>query len=345
MRVLVTGATGHLGATLTRALLRRGHAVRALVRGDTLPLDGLPVELVHGDILDAAAVRRAADGVEVVLHLAAFISIVPSDGPAMMRINVEGPRNVVAACRAAGVRRLVHTSSIHALLDAGGDAITDETRPPNLDPGAPAYDRSKAMGEALVREAVAEGLDAVIVNPTAILGPYSFHPQLHLTMLLDLYHRRLPSMVDGGFNWVDVRDVAAGILAAERRGRAGERYLLGGRWLSIEDVALTVQKVTGSRPPRLTVPPWVARLGVPFAAGWAAITGTKPLFTAAAIRAVGEHRNIVLDRARAELGYEPRPFEATIADTFSFFEHVGLLERGARARPLPLGEDRWSDAA
>lgn len=345
MKVLVTGATGHVGATLTRLLLRQGHEVRALVRGDTLALERLPVERIAGDILDAEAVRRAAEGVEVVFHLAAFISIVPSDGPAMMRINVEGPRNVIAACRASGVRRLVHTSSIHALLDPRDGTITDETRPPNLDPGAPAYDRSKAMGEALVREAVAGGLDAVIVNPTAILGPFQFHPQLHLTMLLDLYHRRMPSLVDGGFNWVDVRDVAAGILAAERQGRAGERYLLGGRWLSVRDVALTVQKVTGSRPPMLTVPTWMALMGVPFAAALASVTGTKPLFTKAAIRALGEHPHIALDKARAELGYDPRPFEATIADTYSFFEHVGLIARGATARPLPPEEDRWSDAA
>ena len=347
MTVLVTGAAGHLGATLVRALLRDGRAVRAMVRGEApSSLTGLPVELVRGDVLDPASLDAAMRGVEVVYHLAAFVSIYPSDAAKLATVNIEGPRYVTAAALAHGVRRLVHFSSIHALSPPEGDGVTDESRPPNLDPDAPAYDRSKANGEAEVRAAVERGLDAVIVNPTGVLGPYSFRPQLHLRLMQDLYHRSLPSLVPGGFDWVDVRDVVQGAMAAENRGRTGERYLLSGRWASVRELAETVAGVTGRAPPRLTVPMWMARMGVPFAAAWAAITGVPPLYTAPSLRALHEHRHTDNQRARRELGFNPRPLVETIADTFVFNEQVGLLEPGATVgRPLTLEEDRLTHAA
>ena len=336
MTVLVTGATGHIGSNLVRALLKQGRKVRALVRGDTTSLDGLDVEKVRGDVLDRASLDPALDGVDVVYHLAALISIMPSEGPRIMHINIEGPRNIVDACLAHKVRRLVHFSSIHALLPPGGDNLTDETRPANLDPRAPFYDRSKALGELEVHNAIKErGLDAVIVNPTAVLGPYGFNPKLHLRVLLDIYHGTLPSLVEGGFNWVDSRDVAAGALAAEAKGRTGERYLLAGKWESVRVLAETVEKATGKKPPRLSVPVWLAHLGVPFAAAYARLTKTSPIYTGPSLRALGEHRNISHEKARTELGYTNRPLAETIADTFDFYDKVGLLRRGStRGEPL-----------
>ena len=247
MTVLVTGATGHLGANLVRALLAQGRPVRALVRGEATlgALEGLPVARVRGDVLDPAAVDAAVAGVDVVYHLAARISLIPSDAAVMGRVNVEGPRHVATACLRHGVRRLVHFSSVHALSPPEGDGVTDETRPPNVAPDAPAYDRSKSAGEVEILKAVARGLDAVIVNPTGVLGPYAFYPEHQLRFLLDVYHGVLPALLDGGFNWVDARDVVQGALAAETRGRCGERYLLSGTWVSARDVACAIEAATG----------------------------------------------------------------------------------------------------
>src|SRR5262249_43483458 len=157
-------------------------------------------------------------------------------------------------CLARGVRRLVHASSVHAFLPAGEGGVTDETRPPNLAPDTPFYDRSKALGERAVREVVDRGLDAVIVNPTGMLGPHVFRPRLHPRVLLDLYFNTLPTLVEGGFDWVDVRDVAGGAMAAEKKGRRGERYLLSGHWCSVRELRDVVARVTGRPGPRLTVP-------------------------------------------------------------------------------------------
>ena len=336
--VLVTGAAGHLGNTIVRALLAQGRRVRVLEHVESASLDGLPVEKARGDILDRRSLDGACEDVGVVYHFAAIVSIVPAHDPRVARTNTLGTRNVVEACLARGVRRLVHGSSVHALAPGGTNGVTDETCAPNLGRGATSYDRSKAESEAEVREGVARGLDAVIVNPTAIIGPHDYFPHLAGRALIDMYLGKLPVSVAGGFNWVDARDVAAGALAAGARGRAGERYLLSGRWASIRDIAAMMEGATGRKGPRLVAPLWLARLGVPFLAAHAALTRSQPLYTAPALRALSEHRDCRNDKARRELGFNPRPLERTIADAFRFYAQAGLLEPGAlRGASLPSG--------
>lgn len=337
MTALVTGAAGHLGNNVVRALLARGRKVRALVRSESGALDGLDVERVRGDILDRSSLDRACDGVEVVYHFAAVVSIDPSDAPLVTRTNAVGTRNVVEACLARRVKRLVHASSVHALSPHGGGA-TDETRAPNASSGATPYDRSKIASENEVGAGVARGLDAVIVSPTAVLGPHDYVPRLAGRGLLDLYHGTFPVNVDGGFDWVDARDAAAGALAAAERGRRGEKYLLSGRWASMAEIAAIMREATGRKGPRLVVPLWLARMGVTFVAAHAKLRGRRPLVTAEALRALSEHRTCSSAKARGELGYAPRPLERTIADAFAFYAEAGLLERGAtRGRSLPAG--------
>ena len=333
---LVTGAAGHVGNNIVRALLARGRTVRVLEHVESASLDGLPVEKRRGDILDRRSLDAACEGVEAVYHLAATVSIVPAHEAGVMRTNTLGTKNVVDACLAHGVRRLVHASSIHALAPGSTNGVTDEECAPNRGPGTPAYDRSKVEGEAEVRAGIARGLDAVIVNPTAVIGPHDYFPHLAGRGLIDMYLGKLPMSVDGGFNWVDARDVAKGALAAEARGRAGERYLLSGQWASIRDLAAMMEAATGRRGPRLVAPLWLARLGVPFVAAYAALTRSHPLFTAPALRALTEHRDCSNAKARRELGFAPRPLTRTIADTFSFYAQAGLLEDGAkRGNNLP----------
>jgi dihydroflavonol-4-reductase len=336
--VLVTGATGHLGNNIVRELLARGRTVRILEHVQSSSLDGLPVEKRRGDILDPQSLLSACEDVEVVYHCAALVSIAPAHDPRVIRTNTLGTKNVVEACLAAGVRRLVHASSIHALAPGGSNGVTDEDCAPNLGRGTTSYDLSKVAGEAEVRAGVARGLDAVIINPAAVIGPHDYFPHLAGRALIDMYFGKLPISIAGGFNWVDARDVATGALAAEARGGAGERYLLSGKWASLSDMAAMMEAATGRRGPRLVAPLWLARLGVPYIAAFAALSRTQPLYTAAALRALSEHRGCTNAKARRELGFAPRPLERTIADTFKFYEQAGLLERGAqRGKSLPAG--------
>jgi len=325
MTVVVTGASGHVGGNLVRALLAAGRKVRCVVRNDTRAIEGLDVERVRGDVFDPASLRAAFDGAEVVYHLAAKVSIEGDPDGIVHRTNVEGPRNVAAACLDARVKRLVHFSSIHAFVQRPFDELLDEDRPLVEDPREMAYDRSKAAGQREVLDAVRRGLDAVIVHPTAILGPFDFKPSPVGQVLLDLYHRRLPALVAGGFDWVDVRDVVAGAMAAEQRGRTGRNYLLSGEWKSVAELAALAEEVTGVRPPRFVAPFWLARLGVPFLTAFARVTGRRPLYTSDSLHALESNRRISCDRAVAELGYTHRPLRETIADAYAWFREAGIL--------------------
>ena len=177
-----------------------------------------------------------------------------------------------------------------------------------------------------MQAAVASGLDAVVLNPTAILGPHDCRPSHLGEVLLDLYHQRLPGLVAGGFDWVDVRDVAAGILAAADQAPAGSRYLLGGQRATVAELAQLVAQVTGRRAPWLVAPMWLARAMAPGAEWAARLAGRRPLFTPESLYALRNHLEISSARARQELGYAPRSLETTVRDTFDWFREAGMLE-------------------
>ena len=325
MITAVTGASGHLGGNLVRALLDEGRTVRVLARTDRRSFDGLGVQVIEGDISDPAALRALTDGAETMFHLAGRISIVGSEGGLVEKTNVVGVRNVLHACRETGVRRLVHCSSIHAFDTNPREQVIDETRKLALDPGHAAYDRSKASGQQAVLDAAGEGLDAVIINPGAIVGPFDFKPSRMGAVFLDISHRRLPMLIDGGYNWVDVRDVCQGALAAEKKGRRGEAYLLTGHWVHICDVSRTISRLTGRKTPQVAAPIWLAAAAAWFSLGWGLLRGTTPKFTPAAIEAISSHRHISHEKATRELGYTARPFEETVRDTLEWFRQAGML--------------------
>jgi dihydroflavonol-4-reductase len=334
MITAVTGASGHVGANLVRALLAQKRKVRCLVRRDRRALEGLPVETVEGEIFDPQAMSRLLDGAGTLFHLAGRISIAGSEGGLVEKTNVQGVRGVVQACLAAGIKRLVHVSSIHAFESDPNDRMIDETRPLALDPRHMAYDRSKARGQLEVLEGVKKGLDAVIVNPGAVVGPYDFKPSRMGEVFLDIYHRRLPALLDGGYNWVDARDVAAGALAAERKGRTGECYLLTGHWVHICEVSALIGRLTGRRTPMLATPLWLALLASYGSLAWGKLRGRTPKFTPGAVHSIQMHRHISHGKATRELGYQPRPFEETVRDTLAWFAEAGML-----AEPFTAPED------
>jgi dihydroflavonol-4-reductase len=332
MTVLVTGANGHVGANLVRELLRRGQRVRALVHRDTRALDGLPVEYARGDVCVPSSLRAAFAGVEVVYHLAAVISIDGDRGGVVPAVNVHGVRHVAEAARAAGVRRLVHCSSVHAFSQEPLDQPLDERRAPATQPHYPAYDRSKAAGEMEIRAAIGRGLDAVIINPTGIIGPYDFGPSRMGRWLRSLCEARLPALVDGGFDWVDVRDVARAAIAAAARGRTGANYLVAGHWHSLRELAqLSAEVIGGLRGRLLETPMWLARIGAPFAVAGARLTGREPLFTREALHALRANRCVRRDRATQELQHTPRPMRETLADLHAWFAARGVVRPAGHA--------------
>jgi dihydroflavonol-4-reductase len=295
------------------------------VRDDTRAVDGLDVERVRGDILDTETLVRAIRGAGVVYHLAGYISIAGDSGGLMDRTNAIGTRNVVAACIETGVRRLVHFSSVHALSARPVKEVIDETRPLAEGRKAVAYDLTKAHGELEVRAGVEQGLDAVTLNPSGVLGPHDYKPSYMGEVLLDLCRGTMPALITGGFSWVDVRDVVQGALVAEKKGRTGERYLLTGHWLSAVALGDVVEEVTGVRRPRFVAPMWLAAAGAPFVAGFARLTGRRPRYTLDSLRAIRNHRYVSHQKAGEELGYSPRPIRETIADTVEWFERSGML--------------------
>jgi dihydroflavonol-4-reductase len=326
MTVVVTGASGHIGANLVRALVDRGRPVRCLVHVDSRAIDSLDVEIVQGDVGDPDSLYRVFQGADVVYHLAARISLSMRDWPALEAVNVTGTRNVIEACWRAGVRRLIHFSSIHALTQAPLSLPVDESRPLVASRRCPPYDRSKAAGEIVVRRAIEQGLDAVIIYPTAIIGPNDYEPSYFGEALLLLARHKLPALVTGGFDWVDVRDVVAGAMLAEASAPLGARYLLSGHWVSMHDIAADVAEITGVPVPGFVCPLWLARVGAPIIKGISRFSGKRPLYTAVSLRALKSNRNISHEKATRELGYNPRPFQETLADTIGWFATNGQLD-------------------
>jgi dihydroflavonol-4-reductase len=330
MRITVTGAGGHLGAALVRRLIADGHRVRAAVHGDTRAIAGLDVDPVHVDVRDAAAIARAIDGADIVYHLAALISLDPADRDDIEDINVGGTRRVVRACLEHRVRRLVHVSSIHAFSPHPLHAPVDETRGPVHEREALHYDHSKARGEAEVRAGLPRGLDAVILNPTGLLGPPDFGPSAIGQVVRDLCLGRLPALVDGGFDWCDTRDVADAALAACTHAPSGAQYILSNRWVSMRELADLVARASGRRPPRLVSPMWLARLSAPLVAGYARLRGRPPLYTSGALHVLRCFRRVSSDKAARELGWRPRPVEESVADTVAWLRDSGDLRGAAR---------------
>lgn len=322
--VALTGASGHIGGNLVRALLSQGRQVRVLVRKDDRSLEGLDVERIGGDVLKPDSLWPLVEGAEVVYNLAAYITILRRD-PRATEVNIQGPRNVARACLDAGVKRLVHFSSVHALKDHPLDEPLDETRDLADDSVPLVYNRSKANGEREIQRLVKEGLDAVILNPTGVIGRLDMRLSPMGELIQQLATGRMPALVHAGYDFVDVRDVVQAALTAESLGRCGERYLLSGHHISFADLSRLIAAETGVAPPRFTSPMWMARMSAPFATGWAKLTGKRPKVTSASLEVLRGNTDICHDKASNELGHRPRPMADTIADTIAWMREAGLV--------------------
>jgi len=324
---LVTGATGLVGNNVVRQLLAKDVGVRALVRqtspvGDTA-LAGLAVERVAGGLGDEAALERAMGGVSCVVHSAAFVHCGWKHGDEMREINVEGTRRIARAARRAGAR-LVHVSSVAAIGLRPDGAPADEESPPGVMPECP-YVVTKREAELAVLAEVDRGLDAVIVNPVYMLGPWDWKPSSG-RMLLEVAAGKGLFAPPGGNDFVDVRDVAAGIIAAVEKGRTGRRYILGGHGLSYLDAWRVMARVTGRMQPMGFAPKPFVRL-----AGWvgdlaAAFRRREGDVNSAATTMSMLDHNFSCRRAHDELGYSFRPLDDTVQDAWDWFVARGYAK-------------------
>ncbi len=318
--VAVTGASGHIGANLVRALINQGRRVRVLEHLNNYGYAGLNVEVVKGDVCEIDSLNEFFNGVEIAYHLAAKIYLGNKKDSITEKVNIIGTKNVAQACLAKNVKRLIHFSSIHSLSPYPLNEIVDEKRPFISGQNAPCYDLSKAAGENEIQKAVKLGLDAVILNPCGVIGPNDFEPSAMGKLICDMKKKRFLFLCHGGFNWVDVRDVIHASLAAEKKGRMGERYLISGEWISLLKLAQIVSKYNLKRSFFYALPTDLANLLAYFVETYGNLTKTSPSFTSAAVQTLQHYRYINNEKAKNELGYFPRPIEETIKDTLAWYK-------------------------
>jgi len=329
----VTGATGHIGNVLIRLLLERGNAVRAIVLpNDNLkPIEGLNVEVVTADITDKAGITQALKGVDVVFHLAGIITIMPNMKAVLEKVNIEGTRNVVAACRAAGVRRLVYTSSTDAIAPPPRGVPIDESLPFKPESVIGDYAWSKARSSLmLLDESKKKGLDIIICCPTAVTGPYDFNVSNVGQLIIDYDNGRVKTYVKGAYDFLDVRDAANGLILAAEKGKNGRHYILSGAQVKVVDFMKELARQTGRPAPRFMIPTLLARTAGALASVYYRLINRKPVFTAYSIEVLAGNSLISSARARQELGFTSRRWQESAHDQLEWFRKQGMTQRKKR---------------
>jgi len=328
MTTLVTGATGFVGSAVARTLAARGHTLRLLTRptSDRRNLAGLDAEIVTGDLTDPDSLARAAAGCRYVLHVAADYRFWVPDPDAMLRANVDGAVAMVRAAARAGAERIVHCSSVAALGLIGDGTPSDEVTPAKEADFVGIYKRSKYLAETAVLDlARNEGLPVVVVNPAAPVGPRDIKPTPTGKMILDAAAGRVPAYIDTGINIVHVDDVAEGHVLALEKGRVGERYILGGEDMLLKDILALVSDVVHRRPPSIRLPEAVVWPAAFLMEQFAKLTGIPPMMTRDHLKMARKKMFYSSAKAKAELGYNPRPVRLAVEDAVTWFRTTGML--------------------
>ncbi len=325
--IAVLGATGHLGNTLVRKLLEKNKKVRAIVPiGEDLePLNGLNVDIFYADLRDVNSLKFAFKGAEIVYHVAGAVKISSGNKKFLYDINVRGTENVIEACKFADVKKLVYASSVHALYEPSEGTIIDERQP--FDPKAVSgyYAKTKAMASLKVLSAAKNGLNAVLLCPTGIIGPYDFKISQMAQLVIDFASRRLKTYIDGAYDFVDVRDVAEGFILASGKAKKGDVYVLSGERITIEHFMNLLEKYTGIKKPRMKMPYFLAQVTAPFTPIYYRFSKTKPLFTPYSIKVLRSNSFISSEKARKELGFSHRSIEESILDMVKWLYANGFL--------------------
>ncbi len=324
---VVTGVAGFVGAAVARLLAASGRHVRGVVRASSprTNLADFPGDLAEADLRDPAAVAQAMQGATELFHVAADYRVWAPDPEEILHNNVAMTEVVMRAALAAGVARVVYTSSVATILPLDGGSA-DETRPARPEQATGAYKRSKVLAERLVERMVAEqGLPAVIVNPSTPIGPRDVHPTPTGRIIVEAANGGMPAFVDSGLNLVHVDDVAQGHLLAANKGRVGERYILGGEDVPLSAMLAEIAHRCGRKPPTVQLPvtplfplAWAAQQ-------WARISGKEPFLTLDSLRMARHHMYYSSAKAAHELGYDPRPWSEAVGDALDWFRDAGML--------------------
>jgi len=324
---LVTGATGHIGNVLIRELLKRGKKVRALIlpNEDTASLNGLKVDIAIGNILNLDSLIKAFKDVDVVYHLASIISILSGNEKLIHQTNVVGTQNVIKACFKCKVKRLLYTSSIHALKEPPHGIIIDESQPFDSYNKRGEYDRSKAKASLEVLKAVDKGLDTVIICPTGVIGPYDFRISSIGQTIINFVNKKHRFIINGAYDYVDVRDVAVGHILVCDKGKSGEIYILSGQRINISNMMKMLEDITKVKAPHYIIPILLAKILATFAEIYYKLTKIKPIFTKYTINTLLSNSFISHKKASEELGYSPRPIKESIEDSINWFKEQGIL--------------------
>jgi dihydroflavonol-4-reductase len=340
MKVAITGASGHIGNCLVQELIKKGASVRALMnnkepedqgaREKSTALifcndpDKQDIELIPGNILEPDSLTCLCEGADVVFHLAARIAISNRSSGQVYETNVTGTKNMLMAAARAGVRKFIHFSSIHAFQMEPYDQLLDESRP-IVERTETVYEFTKAEGEREVIKAVKDGINAVIINPTAVIGPFDYRGSLLGRALLQIFQNNLPFLISGGYNWVDVRDVVAASIQAIEAGRKGEKYILSGEFCTLRELSSIMSEISGCRIP-VIVPVSLARLACPLFQIYSSIIKTDPLYTSQSLDILANSPvNISNKKACKELGYSPRRLNETLRDTYTWYRENNFI--------------------
>lgn len=315
--IALTGATGHLGCVLIPLLLKKGYRVRALVRKHQA---GFPpqVEQIVGDLHDALALQKLTEGMDAVVHSAALISVSGDPLGLVHKTNVVGTKNVLLASKQAGLRRFIYIGSVHAYQNRPHLLPLNEQRPMVVEGGA--YDKSKSLAQQWVLEQNSAQFQTLALCPTSMIGPPDLRPSLLGQAILDIAKGKIPAVFPGGFDFCDVRDVAAAVVNAIHLGQGGQAYLLGGKWYSMREFGQCIGEVSGKSIRLAEIPFFLGKALIPVSRIWAKVSGQKTEFTAEALDILKYGpRQVCSHKAQTELNYTCRELKESLKDTLDFF--------------------------
>ncbi|MEO1258967.1 MAG: NAD-dependent epimerase/dehydratase family protein [Bacteroidota bacterium] len=322
MKIAIIGATGHIGINMTIALARKGFSIKAICRSPQKMkvINEFNINTVKGNILDPSVLNRELSDIDTVINLAGKISINGDPDGSVMQTNVAGTENIVAACLNNNVKKYIHFSSVHAFKYNRHTPIVNEEIP-YADTSSFKYDQSKALGEKEVLKGIKKGLNATIICPTAVIGPHDYFNSRSGEMLINLFTGKMPAIVYGGFDWVDVRDIISAVIYILENGAASSRYLLSGHWASFTQLANICQKITGIRSAKIVLPVGVGILGLPFIQLARLFSKKPPLYTYESLMIIkNANRNYSSALAKKELNYKVRPLEESIEDIYKWWK-------------------------
>ena len=330
---LVTGAAGHLGNTIIQQLAKRNVEIRALLlpQEKDAALEGQPCTIYRGNVCEKGSLREffalPAGARATMIHCAGVVSIESKRNPRVEEVNVQGTKNIVEMCRESGVEKMVYVSSVHAIPEKPkGETICEvEEFSPDLVEGL--YAKTKAEATRYVLEQAASGFPVCVVHPSGIIGPYDYGHG-HLTqMVIDAVNGALAAGVDGGYDFVDVRDVARGVISAAERGQTGRCYILSNRYAGVKELLNKVAKAAGTRPVRVMLHMWIAKATAPFSELYYRILRRPPLYTAYSLYTLTSNSKFSHERASKELFYHPRALMETVTDTVEWLRAHGRIKK------------------